>query len=77
MKERRTIRDVIWALIKERYGESAQKVVHRMYYKDKMSLADIARELEVTPMTVQRWMDEWGYPRRRFVEPKVPPAPKE
>ena len=44
-------------------------LLHRMHIDQGMSVPDMARELGVDKITVSRWMDRGGIPRRREVTP--------
>jgi hypothetical protein len=49
-------------------GPISKQLLHRLYYKDRLSMQDISRSLDTTFPTVEYWMKKHNFPRRSCSE---------
>lgn len=59
-------------IVEARFGMPAKNLVHRLYYEEGLSVRAIAKKLGVAVGTITNWMEDWNFPARRLMVPKIP-----
>ena len=42
----------------------SEKILHKLYYDQKLSMVDVAAKLRTTPSKVGYWLEKYNMPRR-------------